>query len=100
MVAVIQLHQFPTPVVGRNGRTWRVHVLGARRDDERWIGWLEFVAVDGEVRVTERETTQSSFEALVYWATGLEAVYLDGALARSIPSQAPGLPLTGERLVA
>ena len=99
-VAVVQVHQFSTVVTHRD-RTWRVYAMGARRDDERWIGWLEYVTADGrDVRVTGRETTQASFDALVYWATGLERVYLDGGMSRTIPSVAPGLPLTGERLVA
>ena len=100
MVAVIQIHRFSIPVTDA-GRSWLVYVMGARRDDERWIGWLEYVATDGRgVRVTGRETTQSSLDALTYWATGLEDVYLEGAFSRTFPSVSQGLPLTGERLVA
>jgi hypothetical protein len=36
----------------------------------------------------------------MYWAGGLEPIYFEGAFERSFPSSAPGLPLTGERLVA
>ena len=38
----------------------------------------------GPVLSTGRETSQSHLEGLTYWATGLEPVYLDGALARAI----------------
>jgi hypothetical protein len=101
VVAVVQLHQFSVPVVDAERRPWTVYAVGARRDDERWIGWLEFVTADGrDIRMTPRETTQSSFDALMDWATGLPAVDLEGAFDRTFPSQAPGLPLTGERLVA
>ena len=100
VVAVIQLRQVETTAVDQAGRTWTIYVQGGRRDDERWIGWIEFVAGDGQVRVTGRETTQPSFEALMYWAGGLEPIYFEGAFDRSFPSSAPGLPLTGERLVA
>jgi len=36
------------------------------------------------VLTTERETTQPSREALLYWATGLEPIYLEGAFARAV----------------
>jgi hypothetical protein len=36
----------------------------------------------GQRVVTDRETTQSSREAVAYWATGLEPIYLEGALKR------------------
>jgi hypothetical protein len=60
-------------------------VWGERRDDGLWEGWIEFVTSGGgPVLSTGRETSQSNLEALTYWATGLEPVYLEGALARAI----------------
>ena len=56
---------------------------GEERDDGTWEGWLEFRTASGEVRRTERETTQPNREALRYWASGLEPLYLDGAFARA-----------------
>lgn len=101
MVALIQLHVFSVQVADADGRSWTIYAQGARRDDDRWIGWFEFVTNDGRtVRVTDRETTQPNLEALLYWVGGIEPVYLEGAFARSFPSAAPGLPLPGERLVA
>jgi hypothetical protein len=101
VVAVVQLHGFSVHIVDAERRSWKIFGQGARRDDDRWIGWLEFVTEGGRtVRVTDRETTQPSLDALMYWVRGLEPIYLEGAFARSFPSAAPGLPLTGERLVA
>jgi hypothetical protein len=49
-----------------------------------WIGWLEFVPERGGVPLrTQRETSQPTREAVAYWALGLEAVYLEGALQRA-----------------
>jgi hypothetical protein len=56
---------------------------GGERADGTWEGWLEFRSASGEVRRTERETTQPNLDALRYWATGLEPLYLDGAFARA-----------------
>jgi hypothetical protein len=50
-----------------------------------WEGWLEFETQDGDVLVTDRETTQSKREDVAYWAEGLEPVYLEGALTRAAP---------------
>jgi hypothetical protein len=64
---------------------YRAEVWGDRRNDGLWDGWIEFVPVDdGPVLITGRETSQSHLDALRYWATGLEPVYLDGALARAL----------------
>ena len=66
-----------------NGGLWDVRVLGQERDDGTWVGWLEFEnPLRGTLR-TERETTQSNRDGLVYWATGLEPIYLEGALSRA-----------------
>lgn len=91
---VIELHRFAAPVVDRSGRRWTVFALGARRADDMWIGWLEFAADDGAVRVTGRETTQPTASALMYWATGLEPVYFEGAFDRSAEVATRRLPLS------
>jgi len=81
------VHQLSTPL--RLADTVYVaEVWGERRDDGLWHGWIEFVPSDGgPVLSTGQETSQSNLEALTYWATGLEPVYLDGALARAIGKQ-------------
>lgn len=51
-----------------------------------WAGFIEFVPAQGGDRIvrTGHETTQSNIEGVAYWGTGLEMVYLDGALARAV----------------
>ena len=81
---VVPIHEVTTPL--RVGDVvYAARVLGTRRDDGLWEGWIEFVPSDGAATLsTDRETVQSNLHALRYWATGLEPVYLDGALARAI----------------
>lgn len=52
-----------------------------------WAGFIEFVPAKGggnRLVRTGHETTQSNIEGVAYWGTGLEMVYLDGALARAV----------------
>ena len=63
----------------------RAHVYAAPQRDGRWGGYIEFVPVDGGTAVrSPRETTQRSVRDVAYWATGLELVYLEGALERAL----------------
>jgi hypothetical protein len=67
-----------------NGRDYNVYVLGSARGDGTWAGWIEFVPQDGSHRLrTGQETSQPSRDTLAYWASGLEDLYFDGALARA-----------------
>lgn len=80
------LHEFSIRVSDRDGGDYIAQAWGRRMDDGRWEGWLEFLpVVRGFARRTGRETTQADLDALAYWVTGLEPVYLEGALARSVP---------------
>ena len=77
------IHAFRTPVIAE-GVAWHAEAWGAQRDDGLWEGWLLFALTDGgNVLRTPRETTQPSRNALVYWATGLEPVFLEGAFERA-----------------
>jgi hypothetical protein len=50
-----------------------------------WHGWIEFLpTTGGEVLRSGRETTQPNRQDTIYWATGLSAVYLEGALQRAL----------------
>ena len=81
---------FDTPVGDRNNRLYHVKACGRQRDDRIWEGWLEFESIDtGEVIPTGRETTQPNVTDLQYWATGLTAVYLEGALQRTLAVPPP-----------
>jgi hypothetical protein len=85
------LLEFDDVFQGLDGRSYVARVCGRGREDGLWEGWIEFVASDNIVR-TGRETTQPSRDTLVYWATGLTAGYLDGALLRTLrptPEPAP-----------
>ena len=64
---------------------YHVRACGAEMDDTMWQGWLEFEPADGgETLRTPRETTQPNRTDTVYWATGLTAVYIEGALQRAL----------------
>jgi hypothetical protein len=66
-----------------SGEEYTAHAYGEAREDGNWEGWLVFHSATGAVRRTNRETTQPNREALDYWASGLEPIYLDGAFARA-----------------
>jgi hypothetical protein len=79
------IHGFVTPVRTTDGLTYRVRAFGEEQSDGAWVGWLEFAADDagGPTRVTDRETSQASREALKSWAEGLESTYFEGAFERA-----------------
>jgi len=67
------------------GRQFQVQVSGKQRTDRTWAGFVEFTDVkSGSTFRTEQETSQPSRDTLVYWATGLEHIYIEGALVRAI----------------
>ena len=76
-----------TQTVKRNGSTFRVRVVGAERSDGTWEGRLEFRDGKSEPICTDEETSQPNREALEYWSTGLEAIYLEGALERALENR-------------
>lgn len=80
---------FDAQLTSPDGRRWTAQSCGGIADDGLWEGWLEFLPVaggDSPVR-TPRETEQPNRDLLMYWAQGLTAVYLDGALGRALESQ-------------
>jgi len=80
------LREYPTLVGGVDDNAYVAQIWGHERDDNRWQVWLVFVPITrGRPRHTDRETTQSSRDAAKYWASGVTAVYLQGALTRSVP---------------
>lgn len=79
-----ELIRFEGPVSSAEGRVYHALACGRPRENGSWEGWIEFEPLDGGPRIrTERETTQPDYENLLYWATGLTATYLDGALLRA-----------------
>ena len=75
---------FDAPVNDESG-SYQARVVGRRAEDGMWEGWLEFDRADnqGETLVGPVESRQPQREHLVYWATGLTRVYLEGALHRA-----------------
>ena len=84
------IHEHSARVRAQDGTVYRARTYGAARPDGTWAGWLEFSPTEadpGEVPATRRtgqETSQPDRRALVYWAGGLEPVYLEGALQRAL----------------
>ena len=87
------LHEFTTEVGDEDGHRYLARAMGRQRKGATvWEGWLEFSPRGGGgiVRKSPIETTQPNREALVYWASGLERVYLEGALERAITARTEG----------
>ena len=79
-----RIHGLPNARERRDDVVYRAEIWGDQRHDGRWEGWLRFIPPDGRgILSTGRETTQPNRQALIYWATGLEPVYLEGALERA-----------------
>jgi len=79
------LVEFTDPVRGTDGNLYVARACGAEAETGLWQGWLEFVnPATQEAFRSGRETTQPNRTDTVYWATGLTAVYLEGALERAL----------------
>ena len=95
---------YTTALASHDGRLFRARAWGAKAADgtRRWNGWLEFVPLDGGDTVTTGpETTQPGRASTIYWATGLRAVYLEGALGRALkapPGRAVSLATAAARM--
>jgi hypothetical protein len=76
------IHSFTTSVTDETGTRWRAQAYG-RPGENLWLGWIVFTNEAGETVETEIETTQPDRAALEYWTSGVEPIYLDGALARA-----------------
>jgi hypothetical protein len=75
----------PDVLAAEDGQTYVAHAVGAETPLRQWEAWIEFVPLDGGAPATSpRETTQPNRVAAVYWASGLTAIYLEGALARAL----------------
>lgn len=72
-------------VRGVDGVSYVARTYGSERADGTWMAWLEFTPVGTlhPTLYTDQETSQPNRAAIEYWASGLEPVYLEGALARA-----------------
>jgi hypothetical protein len=72
-------------LIHTGGQSYRPRAYGDPQLDGTWDGWLVFFPmIGGPAIASNRETTQSSFEALTRWAAGVTPVYLEGALTRAL----------------
>jgi hypothetical protein len=77
--------EFSEPVATKEGVQYLARACGGEGDHGLWQGWLEFVPLEGgEVVRSGRETTQPNRTDTEYWATGLNPVFLEGALHRAL----------------
>ena len=84
------IHEFVSPVADADGHVYVARAMGRQRPSRTvWEGWLEFAPAGGRgmVRRSPVETTQPNREALAYWASGIELVYLEGARERAIAAR-------------
>jgi hypothetical protein len=84
------IHEFTSEIADADGHVYTARAVGRPQKGRTvWEGWLEFAPVGGRgiVRRSPIETTQPNREALSYWASGIEPVYLEGALERAIASR-------------
>jgi hypothetical protein len=89
------VEEIDTIVRDRSNQSYRTYLFGANRPGDTWQGWLAFERQsDGALFEGPVETTQPDRDALLYWATGLEPVYIEGALARALT--APPIYTVGE----
>jgi hypothetical protein len=78
------IHEYTARFHTEDGTRYAILARGDRREDGTWEGWLEFQPLDSGISLrTGRETTQPNRDALAYWASGLEPIYLEGAFERA-----------------
>jgi hypothetical protein len=94
------IHEFTVAIADADGHAYTARAMGRRPHGRTvWEGWLEFAPLGGRgiVRRSPVETTQPNRDALAYWASGVEPVYLEGALERAIASRADPARGPGKR---
>ena len=79
------IQEYSTRVKGADGTTYVIRAYAEQRAGGTWAAWLEFHPTGGRSPVlrTDQETSQPSRETVAYWASGLEPLYFEGALARA-----------------
>ena len=78
------LQEYTTKVRDELGKEYRARVFAEPRADATWTTWLEFIPAGGGIPFrTDPESSQPRREDALYWASGLEPVYLDGAFQRA-----------------
>jgi hypothetical protein len=77
------VREHPIPFTARRV-AYKLRTYAEQRRDGQWIAWIEFRPFRGSrVLRTGRETTQPTWQALLYWAAGLKPIYFEGAFERA-----------------
>jgi hypothetical protein len=77
------IHRHTRHVAGSGGREYEVLVY-ANQVEGHWEAWLEFhPRTGGLVLRTDRETSQTTLEALHHWASTLGPAFVEGAFERA-----------------
>jgi hypothetical protein len=85
---MFQLVQNYGTVADSLGGVYQARAYGEPQLDGTWDGWLVFFPIGvGRAIASDRETTQPSFASLVHWASTIDPVYLQVALARALELQ-------------
>ena len=79
------IYEHSARVEDGEGTVYVPRTYGQARGDGTWTGWIELHPENGEGTTlrTGQETSQPNRAALDYWASGLEPIYFEGALARA-----------------
>ena len=84
-------HEYADVLESLVAKRYRALSIGRIRSDGMWEGWIEFVDLAEDERLkTGIETMQSNERAFRYWAAGVGAAYLEGALGRAASRGADG----------
>jgi hypothetical protein len=79
------LFRFSDSLTSSDGVKYLVQAVGAPTTHGLWEAWIEFLPIDGSGALkSPRETTQPNRADAEYWASGLSAIYLAGALDRAL----------------
>ena len=79
------LRQYPTLIESADGNLYRARAYATYEPEGVWHAWFGFFPLteDAPILNTAPETAQTTLEAVAYWADGITAVYLEGALERA-----------------
>jgi hypothetical protein len=80
------IHERIVDLVDPEGRRYDRAFVYAEPAGTTWRAWIEFLPADDDdvLLATGNETTQSKIGDVAYWATGLEALYFEGAFRRAL----------------
>jgi uncharacterized protein (DUF2461 family) len=83
------VHEHHTHIRTPEGLAYVPRTYAEQNADGMWEAWLQFHPTEGHGPAlrTDRETSQSTREAVASWAAGLERAYFEGAFARAHPGR-------------